>query len=229
MRPPPHSPRSRALRPVLLRAGVVLLSAAAVSACQLPDVSMSPPRADSSTSAAARTPSPSTATPTVAPPTEAAALAAAPDIPVRAPGELDVGSTTHVLAAGERQLVVDWWTDEQATAWLAGDTKTLQLSAHLEGGDADDELLVLVTRYTAVLDDGVTRTQVDEDTGEFVIQAPYTYGTVLTLPASDAASSALTVSVQFDLLVETEPDSQRYFRQTVLDSLVLPLAPQETP
>ena len=41
------------------------------------------------------------------------------------------------------------------------------------------------------------------------------------------------MSLQFDLLVETEPGSERYFRQTVMDTLVLPLtttaAEQETP
>ncbi len=35
--------------------------------------------------------------------------------------------------------------------------------------------------------------------------------------------------MQFDLLVETEPGSGRYFRQTVLDSIVLPFLQEETP
>lgn len=232
MRPPARSPRPRRLGPVAARAGVLLVGAAVLSACQFPDVSMSPSVAQSSTTTA-RTSSP---VPTSSAPTEEAAVAAAtatptptPTVPapVRASGELDAGSATHVVAAGERQLVVDWWTAEQAAAWTAATTKTLQLSAHLEGGDPDEDLLVLVTRFTAVLDDGTTRTQVDEDSGEFVLQAPYTYGTVLTLPASPAGATALTVSVQFDLLVETEPGSERYFRQTVLDSLVLPLTPTD--
>jgi len=237
----PRAGRTRPTRlgPVLVRAGVVLLTAGALSACQLPDVSMSPPMSESTPAATPRaTASPTaTATPTAdaaevdAAAAEAAALEAAAT-PVRPPGELDVGSTTHVVPAGDRDLVVDWWTDQTAVDWTAGDPKTLQLSAHLEGG-SDDEVLVLVTRFAAVLDDGVTRTQVDEDLGEFVISAPYTYGTVLTLPPSDSAATSLSVSLQFDLLVETEPGSERYFRQTVMDTLVLPLtttaAEQETP
>lgn len=231
---PAHRAPTRRLGPAVRRAGVVLLSVAALSSCQLPDVSMSPSLDAGSSSAAARTTSASpSATPTSssAPAEEAvqAVVTPEPAAPVRAPGELDVGSVTHVLAAGERQLVIDWWTTEQAAAWTASGSKTLQLSAHLEGGDPDDELLVLVTRFTAVLDDGTTRTQVDEDSGEFVIQAPYTYGTVLTLPPSAGEATALTVDVQFDLLIETEPGSERYFRQTVLDSLVLPLALPATP
>lgn len=220
--PPVHPSARRRLRPAVLRAGVLLLSITALSACQLPDVSMSPSLAESSPTAT-RTSSPASSSA----PAEEAVQAVAPETPevaVRASGELDVGSTTHVLAAGERQLVVDWWTDEQAAAWTASGTKTLQLSARLEGGDPAEDLLVLVTRFTAVLDDGTARTQVEEDSGEFVIQAPYTYGTVLTLPPSAEGVTGLTVAVQFDLLIETEPDSQRYFRQTVLDSLVLPLA-----
>lgn len=225
MRTRAHATRTRLTRTVLV--GAMLAGTAALSACQLPDVSMSPSLADSSSSAA-RTTSPSpTAEPT---PTAAvqAAQVAEPTTPPRPAGELDPGSVTHVVAAGERQLVVDWWTSGSPTTWTAADEKALQLSANLQGGD-DEDLEVLVTRFSAVLDDGTTRTSLADDQGQFALQAPYTYGTALSLPASAAGTTSVSVDVQFDLLVETEPGSQRYFRQTVLDSLVLPLvAPQES-
>jgi hypothetical protein len=144
----------------------------------------------------------------------------------RPAGELDPGSVTHVVAAGDRQLVVDWWTTGSPTTWTAAGEKTIQLSAHLEGGD-DSRIEVLVTRFSAVLDDGTSRTSLSDDQGEFALQAPYTYGTALTLPASAAGVTSASVDLQFDLLVETEPGSQRYFRQTVLDSLVLPFIPAQ--
>ncbi|MCW2584435.1 MAG: hypothetical protein JWQ53_3225, partial [Klenkia sp.] len=66
----PRAGRTRPTRlgPVLVRAGVVLLTAGALSACQLPDVSMSPPVAESTPSATPRaTASPTaSATPAVA-------------------------------------------------------------------------------------------------------------------------------------------------------------------
>lgn len=215
MSPPARTPRN--LRRGLL-VGAALVSAGVLSACQLPDVSMSPSVATSASSAARTSAEPEATTAR-----EAAATVAAPTTPPRPAGELDAGSVTHVLAAGNLQLVVDWWTTEQAATWTAADEKTVQLSAHLEGGDPDGDVEVLVTRFSAVLDDGATRTSITDDSGEFAIQPPFTYGTALSLPASPTGTAAVTVDVQFDLLVETEPDSQRYFRQTVLDSLVLPL------
>ncbi|RFU19573.1 hypothetical protein [Geodermatophilus marinus] len=207
--------RRRARRP----AGAALLVAAGtlLSGCTLPDVSMSPDlRGD-------------TAATTTAPerPAAAAAVAVADPAPTRPAGELDTGATTHTVPAGDRTLVVDWWTAEPAVEWRAAGTKGLQLSAHLEGGD--DDLEVLVTRFAATADDGSTRTVVAEDRGEFALQPPYSYGTALVLTPSAADADRVTLSVQFDLLVETEPGSERYFRQTVLDSIVLPFLQEETP
>ncbi len=161
-----------------LRAGVVLLVAAgvALSGCTLPDVSMSPGLGDASASTTAPPPSPEPEAPATVP-----VVAPAPTRPA---GDLDTGSTTRTVPAGERTLVVDWWTTEQATQWRAADTKGVQLSAHLEGGDADLE--VLVTRFVAPADDRTARTTVAEDRGEFALQPPYGYGTALVLTPSAA-------------------------------------------
>jgi hypothetical protein len=43
-------------------------------------------------------------------------------------------------------------------------------------------------------------------------------------PMAEGTTEA-TLSLQFDLLVETEPDSGQFFRQTVLDTLTLSFAP----
>jgi hypothetical protein len=206
----------------------VLISAATLSACQLPDVSMSPSADARATTTAATTTRASTPAPTTEAQTVQAVATATPTPTVapRPAGELDPGSVTHVVAAGDRQLVVDWWTTGSPTTWTAAGEKTIQLSAHLEGGD-DSRIEVLVTRFSAVLDDGTSRTSLSDDQGEFALQAPYTYGTALTLPASAAGVTSASVDLQFDLLVETEPGSQRYFRQTVLDSLVLPFIPAQ--
>lgn len=145
-----------------------------------------------------------------------------PDRPV---GDLDTGSITHELAAGERTVVIDYWTDEQATEWTADGTKTIQVSAHIEDGPR--EQAVLVTRFVTTADDGASRTVVVEDRGEFALTPPFSYGTVLSLQPSGEDAELLTLYVQLELLVETEPDSGRYFRQTVLDSLVLPLIKED--
>lgn len=122
-------------------------------------------------------------------------------------------------------MVIDYWTGEAATGWSAADTKTIQVSAHLE--DDASEQTVLVTRFVATADDGTTRTVVTEDRGEFAFTPPFSYGSVLSIQPSADDVEVLTVYVQLELLVETEPESERFFRQTVLDSLVLPLIQED--
>ncbi|RBY90708.1 hypothetical protein [Blastococcus sp. TF02A-26] len=142
--------------------------------------------------------------------------------PVRPAGDLDSGSLTRVLAAGAQDVVIDYWTADQATAWTTTGEKNLQLSAHVEGGSEEDTE-VLVTRFVVTADDGVSRTVAVEDRGEFALMRPFSYSTAFTVPESAPTADAVTLYVQFDLLVETEPGSQRYYRQTVLDTLELPL------
>jgi hypothetical protein len=162
------------------------------------------------------------ATSTAAEPTTEAAAAT-----TRTSGDLDTGSVTHAIAAGDRTVVIDWWTDQTATHWTAAGDKTIQLSAHVEGGDADSA--ITVTRFLATADDGTSRTTVTEDRGEFVLTEPFSYSTALDVPASTAGASDLTLTVQFELLIETEPGSGAFFRQTVLDSIALPLLQKDTP
>lgn len=187
-----------------------------LTGCSLPDVSMSPTVSmpePSQTSAAASTTSrgPQTAVPVLE--------------PARPVGDLDPGSITHALPAGERTVVIDYWTDEAATQWTAEDTKTIQVSAHIE--DDPGERTVLVTRFVTTADDGASRTVVVEDRGEFALTPPFSYGTVLSLQPSGEDAELLTLYVQLELLVETEEDSGRYFRQTVLDTILLPLIKED--
>ena len=196
-------------------AGLTVLALTALTGCTLPDVSMSPGLASAETSDTSSSPSRAprpTAEPVVAGPT-------------RTPGELDTGSATHSLPAGGRTVVIDYWTDELAAEWTAPDTKAIQVSAHLE--DDASEQAVLVTRFVATADDGTARTVVSEDRGEFALTPPFSYGTVLSIQPSADDVEEITLYVQIEMLVETEPESGRYFRQTVQDSLVLPLLKED--
>ncbi|MGY1650535.1 hypothetical protein [Geodermatophilus sp. SYSU D01119] len=217
------TPRARAAAFAL---GAALLTG--LTGCEWPDVSMSPDlgaRAAESTEAAEPTPEPEAIAEPAAEETATTDEVAAPT-PVRPTGDLDAGSLTRVLPAGDRTVVVDYWTTGQATTWTAAEDKTIQIAAHVEGGD--DETEVLVTRFAATTDDGSARLLAAEDRGEFALMPPFSYTTALTLTEATPTATSLTVTVQFDLLVETEPGSQRYFRQTVLDTLELPLL-QEDP
>ena len=208
---------------------------AGVTGCSWPDVSMSPGVAGDSAAASTAAdsddaPADTAGTTAAGASTVAAAAISAevsPAAPARPAGDLDSGSLTRVLAAGAQTVVIDYWTPGQATTWMPTGDKTIQLAAHLEGG-TDEDAEVLVTRFVATADDGTTRTVAAEDRGEFAIMPPFSYTTAFTVPASAPAADSVTLYVQFDLLVETEPGSQRYYRQTVLDTLELPLLEEDS-
>jgi hypothetical protein len=198
---------------------IALTVGTGLTGCTLPDVGMSPSlSAAAATTSAAEETTPADATADAAPASAAS---------TRPSGDLDTGATTHSIAAGDRTVVVDWWTDQTATAWTADGAKTVQLSAHVEGGDT--ETAITVTRFLATADDGTARTTVTEDRGEFVLTEPFSYTTALDVAPSTDGATELTVTVQLDLLVETDPGSGEYFRQTVLDSITLPLLEGDTP
>jgi hypothetical protein len=221
-------PRSGRPRQSAVRLGLSLAILAAATGCSWPDVSMSPDLSGDSAAEATASSEPDAPRGAVralaAAGTEAAAASSSvpPETATRPAGALDSGSLTRVLAAGAQSVVSDYWTGDQATTWTAAADKTIQLAAHVEG-DADEDNEVLVTRFVVTADDGTTRAVAAEDRGEFALMPPFSYSTAFTVPESAPTADAVTLYVQFDLLVETEPGSQRYYRQTVLDALELPL------
>lgn len=52
-----------------------------------------------------------------------------------------------------------------------------------------------------------------------MLTPPYSYTSALALPKT--AESASTLSIRFDLLLETAPGSGAFYRQTVLDTVAL--------
>jgi hypothetical protein len=208
-----------------------------LSGCAMPQVASMSPHLPERPAAAPSTP----ASPTAAPQASAAASAPADATDGETTsaettivnshadrGDLYRGSLTRKLSAGDRTVVVDYWTDADPKTFSATTSTVVKLSAHLEGSDSSSATEVKVSRFLATEDDGTTTTTLSEDRGEFVITSPYSYGTALTVRPADPTATSVTLSVQFELLVETAPGSGAYARQTVLDSVRIAL-PATTP
>lgn len=222
-----QEPRARRLRQSLAGASVLGAAAVLVSACAVPQVaSMSKnvsthaaanPRATATAStspnAPAPTPAPATARAVTAAP---AAVTVTPSVPANR-GDLKDGSITHQLNAGERSLVVSYWTTDDPTKVSASSPMTLQLAAHLEGGNVFSA--IRISRFHATFDDGSTSSTVSDDKGNFVLSQPFSYSTAMSLQPKTTSATLATVTLEFDLLVETQPGSGQFFRQTVLDTL----------
>jgi hypothetical protein len=141
--------------------------------------------------------------------------------PARASGPLDTGTVTHRLKQGNFSVQLTYWTSDNAKAYTAESLKTINVAAHIE--DADDTHRVAVSTFQVIQDDGTKRAVVSTDSGRFDVTPPYPYNTVVTVPAATAGAGKLTLSIRLDLLVETAPKSNSYYRSTALDTLTLPL------
>src|SRR5690349_17205165 len=142
-------------------------------------------------------------------------------LPVRASGPLDTGTVTHRLKQGTFSVQLTYWTSDNAKLYTAESLKTINVAAHIE--DADSSHRITVSTFQAIQDDGTKRAVVGTDSGKFDVTPPYPYNTVVTLPAATAGAAKLTLTVRLDLLVETAPESNSYYRSTALDALTLPL------
>jgi hypothetical protein len=161
------------------------------------------------------------AKPSTSPSLAAADDAHAATLPARASGPLDTGTVTHRLKQGNFSVQLTYWTSDNARLYTAESLKTINVAAHIE--DADSSHRVAVSTFQMTQDDGTKRAVVTTDSGKFDVTPPYPYNTVVTLPAATAEAAKLTLTVRLDLLVETAPESNSYYRSTVLDTLTLPL------
>jgi hypothetical protein len=141
--------------------------------------------------------------------------------PTRASGPLDTGTVTHRLKQGNFSVQLTYWTSDNAKVYTAESLKTINVAAHIE--DADGSHRVAVSTFQVIQDDGTKRAVVSTDSGRFDVTPPYPYNTVVTVPAATAGATKLTLSIRLDLLVETAPKSNSYYRSTALDTLTLPL------
>jgi hypothetical protein len=141
--------------------------------------------------------------------------------PARASGPLDTGTVTHRLKQGNFSVQLTYWTSDNAKVYTAESLKTINVAAHVE--DADGSHRVAVSTFQVIQDDGTKRAVVSTDSGRFDVTPPYPYNTVVTVPAATAGATKLTLSIRLDLLVETAPKSNSYYRSTALDTLTLPL------
>ena len=56
-----------------------------------------------------------------------------------------------------------------------------------------------------------------------MIRSPYSYSQVFQLPAVATDATSVTISLTYDVLVQTAPKSSDYARQTATDQLTVPL------
>jgi hypothetical protein len=63
----------------------------------------------------------------------------------------------------------------------------------------------------------------------YQFSSPYSYSTSVTIPEVSATTRVLTVSLRYDVLVQTSPKSSSFYKQTATDTLTIVLGKGPTP
>ena len=138
-------------------------------------------------------------------------------------GDLSNGSLTRSLDAGSRKLVINYWTDQDPAQWTATRSTVISLAAHIENGDKNHA--VLVSDFKATLDDGSGVTTLADDKGAFTLTPPYAYSSAIVVRTPHPGATSATLILEYDLIIQTAPNTMAYFRQTVIDTLHINFAP----
>ncbi|HEY5847157.1 MAG TPA: hypothetical protein VIT42_10275 [Microlunatus sp.] len=185
-----------------------------------------PPWEQGSTASPAASTSPSeSATPSATP-------TPAPTSTAKVENDLAKGSLKRTLTAGAAELKVTYWSTLDLGDWVPQVPKPLNVvaSATLDGGAKDQNVYLSAVKVatTAYAADGSPQVlgPVD-DTADvepgYLITKPSSFQQVFALPAAPEGSTAVRISVTYELLIQSAPDAKTYLRQATSDSFQVPL------
>lgn len=159
-----------------------------------------------------------------------------------ASNDLARGSLKRSLTAGAAKLEVNYWSTLDLAQWTPELPKPLNIvvSGTLQGGAKGQQVFLSAVRVATVATgaDGTPHVlDAADDVASvapgYLISKPNSYQQVLTLPAAPAGSTALKITLTYELLIQSEPKSDAFLRQATSDTLEVPLvtgsAPQATP
>lgn len=147
--------------------------------------------------------------------------------------DLATGSTQRQLQAGDIELTIDYWSTLDMGDWLASANKPLSFSMSASLGTDTGQRVYLskVTIVTSVAGPGGSALpapanltdQASVSPGYFV-KEPYSYSQTFVLPALDSEARSITLSITYELLLQTTPQSSEYAKQTAADTITISIA-----
>lgn len=144
--------------------------------------------------------------------------------------ELANGSTRRELQAGDIRLSVDYYSTLNMGDWTPAANKPLSISMSAALGTDQgqrvylSQMKVIAAAYAvdgtalqspAPLEDRTTVTP------GYLVKTPYSYSQTFVLPALPAETAYITVSLTYELLLQTTPTSAEYAKQTAADTLTI--------
>lgn len=152
--------------------------------------------------------------------------------PTPAVNDLAAGSLKRNLKAGGANVELTYWSTLDLRQWTPEVPKPLNVvaSAALQGGAKGQQTFLSAVRVstTAIGADGIPKTlDAVDDTASvapgYLISKPNSYQQVLTLPAAPEGSTAVRITLTYELLIQSAPKADTYLRQATSDTIQVPL------
>lgn len=204
---------------------IVLTSALLLSGCSTPPWDQPQFRKTSpSASAASSTPASASAAPSHTP-------EVIPTI-TKIHNDLEEGSASHVLKAGDLTVKVTYWSTLAMNEWTPSADKPLSvsLSAVPAAGSKNGVYLTEATLNVSVAGAkgaGLPAPRSETDHASvspgYEVVSPYSYGQTFIVSAVASTAASLTFTFTYSLIEETTPTSDIYAKQTAVDTLTVAL------
>ena len=148
------------------------------------------------------------------------------------PNDLTSGSLERTLQAGAVSADLTYWSTLGMDQWFAGAVKPISLSLVTEVEPADGQRVFLQRAVMTAVPANATEVldplteQVDAATVApgYLVLDPYSYSQTFNVGPVPEAATFVTLRFNFDFLVETEPESDEYAKQTATDTVVVAIA-----
>jgi hypothetical protein len=172
---------------------------------------------------------------TVEPETTPSATAAPAPVIRTIQNDLAAGSAHRDLAAGAINMSVDYWSELAMSEWSAGANKPISFS--LSGSLVDDAgqkfylsrvaMAVAVTGPDGTLESPAQVVDQASVTPGYLVKSPYSYSQTFVMPPVDARATSVTVTFNYEMLLQSTPTSSDYAKQTASDTLTIAIAQPE--
>ena len=146
--------------------------------------------------------------------------------------DLATGSVKRTLQAGDIKLDINYYSSLDIGKWYPSADKPLSLSASASLGSDQGQAVYLnkVTVSTTVqgpkgaLPSPAAQTDAASVQPGYFVKAPYAYGPTFIIPPVDKNATSITISIVYELLLQTTPTSSSYAKESASDTLTIALA-----
>lgn len=148
------------------------------------------------------------------------------------PDDLKTGNTARTLSAGRLTINASYSTTLSTKKWTPSASKPLAVSlSALDNGKSTTKIYLSRVTLTATPADGsgpignpVTVLDSANINPGYLVNFPYTYQQVFTVPAVDEGAITMELSFKYEFLSAVSDATKDYTKQTAVSTIQVPLA-----